>query len=296
MNVRTIDPDYEDQQIAVYDTRTARLRSSGRGRAQLLEGCIAIRPLLTGSISASQGEIVEIPVEWIAGNTLERDYDLVLTLADEEEKAELRYRYRVIPGASVMHWAATSRHVVSYSLPVDLAVSPGLYHVRATLVPTEGEWEQVLSTHLLDIEVLDRPGNATPLAVNAAYGAELRLHGCSLKVENNAVRVILHWQSLRQMEVDYKFFVHLYDTKSGILVAQEDLMPHDWAYPTSWWKAEEVVSDEITLSLEGVPSGTYQLGLGVYDPYTGERLAIGDIPPYLDADEGRLILPGEIVR
>jgi hypothetical protein len=296
MNVRTIDPDYEDEQIAVYDTRAARLRSSGRGQAQLLEGCIAVHPLLTGSISASQGEVVEIPVEWIAGNTLERDYDLVLTLTDEADKAELRYRYRVVPGGSVMDWAATSRHVVSYSLPLDLSVSPGLYHVGAMLVPREGEWDQVLSTHLLDIEVLDRPSNVTPLAVNATFGAELSLHGGSLKVEDNAVRVNLLWQSLRQLDVDYKIFVHLYDAKSGTLVAQEDLMPHGWAYPTTWWKAEEVVSDEITLSLEGVPSGTYQLGLGVYNPYTGDRLAIVDVPPYLDAGQGRLILPGAIVR
>jgi hypothetical protein len=117
-----------------------------------------------------------------------------------------------------------------------------------------------------------------------------------LETEYNVVHLTLLWQSLQQMDVDHKFFVHLFDAESGSLVAQEDVMPQNWAYPTTWWEAGEVVADRITLSLEGLSPGVYRLGFGVYNPLTGERLAITGQPSSLTADQGRLVLSEEIVR
>jgi hypothetical protein len=54
------------------------------------------------------------------------------------------------------------------------------------------------------------------------------------------------------------------------------VMPYHWTYPTFWWETGEVVSDEITLPLAGVPRGTYRLEIGVYDPNSGERLMLSD--------------------
>jgi hypothetical protein len=243
LDVRTTLPDYEDEYIAVFNTQTEALPST---RApQLLEGCVGVRPLLPGLLSVFQGEIPEIPLEWIAGSSPEQNYILEL---------------------------------------------------QATLVSQEGEPEETLSADLMDIEVLERPRSAYPPAVNATFGSDLRLHGYNLETKDNIVDILLYWQSLRPMEVDYKFFVHLYDMESEALVAQEDVMPHNWAYPTTSWDVKEVVSDRITLSLEGVPPGTYTLGVGVYNPFTGERLPITDQPPYLIADGGSLVLPEDVIR
>jgi hypothetical protein len=70
-------------------------------------------------------------------------------------------------------------------------------------------------------------------------------------------------------------------------VAQADVVPRDWTYPTTWWEAGEVVSDEIILPLERVPGGWYALAVGVYTPDEG-RLLTGD-----GAD--RFILDEEII-
>ena len=293
LDTRTVAPDYENEHIAVYNTKTASVSSTGQ--AQLLESCIAVRPLLANSISALPGDIIEIPLEWIAGHTPRQDYVLELSLTGEAEKIHQRHRYQVVDGSTVAGWPMTSRRVISYSLPVSLSLTPGLYHLQAALVPEESEQDNFLSAHLLDIQVLDRPQDATPPAVNATFGADLRLYGYDLEVDHDAIHTTLYWQSLRQIDVDYKFFLHLYDAE-GNLAAQADVMPRDWAYPTSWWMIEEMVSDKITLFLEGVPPGTYRLGIGVYNPYTGERLTITDHPPDLTANEGRLILPEEVVR
>jgi hypothetical protein len=76
------------------------------------------------------------------------------------------------------------------------------------------------------------------------------------------------------MDQSYKFFIHLYDIESGDIIAQADVIPRDWTYPTTWWEAGEVVSDEIQLT--SVVPGQYQLAVGVYDPETGERLCAQD--------------------
>ena len=80
-----------------------------------------------------------------------------------------------------------------------------------------------------------------------------------------------------------------------VQVAQDDAVPRRWAYPTTWWEADEVVSDEMILSLSDVPSGRYRLAVGVYDAESGERLAV------MDAAGGelsgrRLVLAEEIAR
>jgi hypothetical protein len=98
----------------------------------------------------------------------------------------------------------------------------------------------------------------------------------------------LYWQSAYRPESDYKVFVHVYDPVTGIPVAQHDGMPRNWTYPmTRWWPGEEV-ADPISIALQDVPAGRYHIGVGIYDPATGERLPLVD-------GEGRTIEDGRLV-
>jgi hypothetical protein len=110
--------------------------------------------------------------------------------------------------------------------------------------------------------------------VGARFGDALRLLGYDLNVDTAAADVTLHWKALRRMEKSYKFFVHLYDVETLDIVAQKDVIPYDWGYPTVWWEAEEIVSDQIHVPLDGVSSGEYLLAVGAYAPDTKERLPI----------------------
>ncbi len=47
-------------------------------------------------------------------------------------------------------------------------------------------------------------------------------------------------------------------------MAQHDAMPVNNSYPPSQWTKGEIVTDAAAISLEGVPSGTYQLVTGLY--------------------------------
>ena len=54
-----------------------------------------------------------------------------------------------------------------------------------------------------------------------------------------------------------------------------------------------MVSDEITISLKGVPTGRYRLALGIYDPQTADRLtAVG--PDGAPVADDRVILDEEV--
>ena len=56
-----------------------------------------------------------------------------------------------------------------------------------------------------------------------------------------------------------------FDPDTEDIVTQSDAMPQGGAYPTSWWIKGEVVSETVTLPLEGVPGGEYRLAVGLYD-------------------------------
>jgi hypothetical protein len=108
------------------------------------------------------------------------------------------------------------------------------------------------------------------------FGDHFRLLGYDLSREGSTLRLTLHWQATEQPDTSYKVFVHLFDPVMGAIIAQNDAVPRDWTYPTTWWDKGEVVSDEIQLSMGDVPQGTYHLAIGMYHPDSGERLAVVD--------------------
>jgi hypothetical protein len=108
------------------------------------------------------------------------------------------------------------------------------------------------------------------------------------------LEVTLYWRSEQRVDTDYKVFVHVFDPASDIPVAQDDAMPRRGNRPTRFWAPGEIVVDEIIISLEGVPDGEYGIAVGVYDQFSGERLAVLTQAGLVAAD-GRLELPGQTV-
>ncbi len=93
-----------------------------------------------------------------------------------------------------------------------------------------------------------------------------------------ALEVSLCWESLAPASQYYTVFVHLYDT-DGTLVANGDGPPMGGAFPTGLWQPGDVIVDTHVVSLDGIawPSSAavkerYRIGVGLYDPMSGERL------------------------
>ena len=90
--------------------------------------------------------------------------------------------------------------------------------------------------------------------------------------------IVLYWQAQRDVPQDYTVFVHVIG-KTGTgeerLLTQRDAMPDNGAYPTHNWRAGEVVADPVRVPLpREMPTGAFDLFIGMYDPVSRERLPV----------------------
>ncbi len=113
-----------------------------------------------------------------------------------------------------------------------------------------------------------------PTAQQASFEATIQLLGYEFTVDDreDQLELTLWWQALDTPSQDLKRFVHLYDPTTEAVPTQDDAMPREWTYPTTWWLPGEVVSETLSLDLADVQPGTYHLGVGWYDPETLNRL------------------------
>jgi len=89
------------------------------------------------------------------------------------------------------------------------------------------------------------------------------------------VRVRLIWQATEVLEVSYTVFVHV--TSGGQMVASGDSTPAGGYYPTSQWRAGDIIVDDHFISLsEPFDSQEHRIVVGLYELQTLERLLLLD--------------------
>ena len=101
--------DYEDGQLAVYDTRTAPT-ASGDG-FQLLEACSAVRSQAPALITAMQGDTLAVGLEWRAGSMALNDYVLQLAMVGADSAATQRHQFEIVPGGQPSLWYQHADHL-----------------------------------------------------------------------------------------------------------------------------------------------------------------------------------------
>jgi hypothetical protein len=244
-------------------------------------------------------------LSWSTTRPVAANYGISLRLFDAD--GQLRVSRDTQPGYGFFPtslWRpgelVTDQYVLA--LPEDLPLGDG-YHLEvllyqvSTLEPVGharvGDFALPLETQFearRPPRIFSFPALRHPLGVD--FGGEVRLAGYDLEQREDALRLTLWWQALRGPQADYTVFVHLFDPATEALAAQSDAQPRGGMAPTSWWAAGEVVSETVTLPLEGVPQGTYQLAVGLYDQTLTRLQAIGPGDQRLPDD--RAILPESV--
>jgi hypothetical protein len=116
--------------------------------------------------------------------------------------------------------------------------------------------------------------NAEPIRADFAGGIHLIGGEVEQAGAGDMMAVTLYWQSAEAIDEEFIVFVHLLD-EAGQLVASHDGPPAGGRFPTASWRPGMTVPDVHTLTLPpDLPPGTYELRAGLYDPQTGERLAL----------------------
>jgi hypothetical protein len=111
--------------------------------------------------------------------------------------------------------------------------------------------------------------------LDADLGSRVWLRGYDLACDRGerACEVTLYWQAQQRLETSYTVFAQMLGP--GGVAAQADAVPRDGGYPTVWWLPGEVVADSLVLELPpGAGDVAYRLIVGLYDPRTGDRLAV----------------------
>lgn len=282
-----VPPHYEDNQVVVYATD-----------ASLADGAYPVTPELAvvGAeifpLSLRPGDGLTGQVDWLvtqqppAGS----QFCLELTRASKIPAQANCFDLSLDRQGAVGRWLQT--------LVVDSQLPPGPYTVWGRLRDQQTiDMAPPLLLGVVELLAPDPqfgpPDAETLLAVD--LGAALTLVGFdSPQVSVGRVLTVpLYWQARQTMAVNYKFFVHLIHVESDVPAAQIDYMAQDWTYPTSQWRAGEVVADVARLPVAHLPAGSYRVVVGAYDPDTGERLA-----PASDVSvtvQDRAMVLGEVV-
>ena len=284
-----VEPRFQDRQIAVYATAPVAGQDFAPGAdlgvVRALPSTDCLKPGMTLGVDVAWGATTPPGVALAARLTLSGDRETM-----HGNPAPL------IEGWPSDEWSANALGWGYYELTIPTDAVTGTYTLTLNLLGAGGEpWGEPLTVGRVRVSESPcaSPVPAGTRSANAVFGDVMRLLGYKLRQDARTLTLTLYWRAERRIKRDYKVFIHVFDPASGVPVAQDDAMPLRWKYPTSLWPVAEVVTDVITISLTDVPPGTYELGVGVYDPGDGTRLRAEDGAGRECAD-GRLVLPEQV--
>ena len=121
--------------------------------------------------------------------------------------------------------------------------------------------------------------------INATLGQELQLVSVRVPASpppEDLLPVEFAWLPIDRPSTNYSLFLQLLDA-DGRLVAQHDGPPNGGYTPTSTWSPGQEVIDRHGLPLAaGLPAADYRLIAGLYDPASGQRLAVSSGGDFVD--------------
>ncbi len=191
-----------------------------------------------------------------------------------------------------MHLEAPQQ-VFSHSLTVTLPaeVPYGAYRLTAAFQSDESEplWSlyQDNDTNALDrasLGYLIQPWEDVPetaVSINAQFGEHITLAAYEFlgsPKPDQVSQLILHWHTshLPQTQSEYLAFFHI-SNEAGDLVVNLNERLGDGIFPISTWQPVGFIRDSHPILLPAdLPSGNYQLNIGLFAQDSGERMPIRD--------------------
>jgi 4-amino-4-deoxy-L-arabinose transferase-like glycosyltransferase len=243
-----------------------------------------VRP---GQSTTPGGEPVEVILYWQASRPVEQDYlSNVHLLGRRAVSVGQVNRY---PGGGMLptsFWLPDQIWRDVYHVHVNreaeapsrLEIKTGLYDTARKqdleAVGPDGEAIDLLLVGQARLASGDErpPPPEVPLEASFAEGINLLGYDLVSDPGEDILTVRLHWQATEQPAGDYTVFVHLIDA-NGEQIANGDGPPISGDFPTILWLDGDEVVDAHQLSLPtDIPTGEYEIVVGLYDPVTTARL------------------------
>ena len=288
-------PRYEDGRIAIYST-TPKAGQDFKLWQELLPGLGPTAVRLSANCQ-NPGEPLTIDVDWGTTDILGQNVAAQFSLTNSVGHSYQSEPQPLLDQWPTRQWPTNTLARGTYMWPLPAAIETAEYALSLSL--TDLETGQALSQPMVIQPVIVQadaciiPPIPEARLINGRFGNDLRLLAYQTQLSPTQLHVTLYWRSEQRLTADYKIFVHLFDPETGIPAAQDDAMPRQWQFPTSFWWPGDTITDTISISLDAVPVGQYGLAVGAYDPQTGERLPVIDREGQ-EVVDGRLLLPETI--
>lgn len=235
------------------------------------------------------GEEVAVTLYWEALTPTEEDYVVFTHLLGEHELVVAQRD--TLPGLGLLstthlepgfRWA--DRYVLSLPptayAPNEAQIEVGLFSARTgqrlSVIGSDGE---LLGDNVRfgQIDIMPLPG-APPNPVSINFGDRMLLTGYDLSERavrpDETVTLTLRWHALRPMEKNYTVSAQLID-EAQRKAAQHDSPPLEGAAPTTTWKSDQTIVDEVPLTISQDAAGPYDVRIAVY---VHEQGAISHLP------------------
>ena len=252
---------------------------------------------LPAGAALAPGQALPLTLYFTTDQPIPDDYTLFLHLADDQDR--MLYQFDGVPGEGhhpTRQWVPgqvfTDQHMIRVDeIPADsvATLSLGFYPIAdpsARQIAYDGQ-DQPLGDRLVLAKLRLHPAAAQPAPAPAAPLASWQN---GIVLDKAAVRtdatglpagVTFTWTPTRTQQQDYTVFIQILDAGNAIL-AQVDRQPQEGLYPTSTWRAGDVITD--TVDWSGDVSRWERIIVGLYGE-DGQRLGVTLPPGALDAVE-----------
>ncbi len=242
--------------------------------------------------SADPGEEIEATLYLQAIDTMEENYNVLVRVISPDGN-EL-WREEGWPwGAATTDWPLREIRPDGHTIAIPPDATPGLYKLVVSfydpttldaLPVTAVGSDELLNDSERDIaliEVKADPGDEASKAGTWQFGETFALSATAPRqgAAGRPLNIDLHWQSLSPTSTDYTVFVHIIGP-DGATVAQQDRPPLHGFAPTRTWQSGQQIDDEFIISLpEDLPTGEYEVRVGLYTLDGGRLTAIENGEP-----------------
>ncbi|MEW5717222.1 MAG: glycosyltransferase family 39 protein [Chloroflexota bacterium] len=238
---------------------------------------------------APGGEL-PLTIYWRAREPIAEDFSVYVRLFDANDK--IIARWDAFPGGGLYPtrvWPPGEVIADEYRIPIPLDARAGVGRIEAGLfrrVPLETLTARdprgnIVTPTIARFKIVEQTPPA-PKIENAAdhnFGDQIALVGYARPdsvARDSTLSLKLYWRARAPIAEDYTIFVHLVNA-NGKIIAQQDAQPQRGAYPTSFWDAGEIVTDEYALAIPRDASrGEYHVRVGIYRVSDGARLTTRD--------------------
>ncbi|MBP7688008.1 MAG: hypothetical protein KA765_08875, partial [Thermoflexales bacterium] len=266
-NYFTLPPIFEDDQFAVYSTRSTALATQSLGDLGIVTSWLGVE---------GPSKPIRVRVRWAATQPIGHDYAYDLRLIDAAGSTVLSQTDRLFPATST--WLPNAVVVGNYQLTPNQSLPVGRYTLQVRVLDGDRVVGQAELPHDLINEATRDNGQWLMVVseeLRVQFSVPIELRAADVSRRGNLLSLWLHWRAQQAPGVDTKYFVHVLDAADKV-VWQEDGIHAKYTRPSSEWQADEIVSDLIEVPVWNLPPGEYRIAVGLTNPDTAERLPAFD--------------------